>query len=98
MNTIRPTQELLERVTGVLALSYEDLLYRGILAATSERLFALKQVGGYLQRKYGSLEELGDRIRREGVSADDHTLYNDMLEWRAINHELTELLAVLDGL
>jgi len=37
-------------------------------------------------------------VKTEGVSPDDHTLYTDLLEWRAIDHELTELLHMLEAL
>jgi hypothetical protein len=37
-------------------------------------------------------------IQTDGVSPDDHALYTELLEWRAINHELTELLHVLEVL
>ncbi|MBI5253924.1 MAG: hypothetical protein HY930_05970 [Euryarchaeota archaeon] len=41
-----------------------------------------------LTAKYASLEKLEERIKKEGVKPEDHTLYNDLLEWRAIKHEL----------
>lgn len=39
-------------------------------------------------RRYKSLEDLERKIQAEGVPPDDHTLYTDSLEWRAINHEV----------
>lgn len=47
-----------------------------------------------LQGPYNSLEDLEQKIQAEGIPPDDHTLYTDLLEWRAINHELTELLRI----
>ena len=91
-------RQLLERATAVLPLSDEDLIYKGIAAGVSERIMALKKATIRLQEKYGSLEELERRIRTEGVPPDDHTLYTDLLEWRAINQELTELLHILEAL
>ena len=49
-----------------------------------------------LQREYDSLNKLEQGIEREGVSPDDHTLYIDLLEWRAIKHELTQLVKLLE--
>jgi len=90
-------QELIQRANAVLPVSGEDLLLRGITAEAVERIFALKRAAAHLQAKYGSLEALEQRIREEGVSPDDHTLYTDLLEWRAIRHELEELLRFLES-
>lgn len=90
-------QELIQRATTVLPVSGEDLLLRGITAEAVERIFALKRAAAHLQAKYGSLEALEQRIREEGVPPDDHTLYTDLLEWRAIRHELDELLRFLES-
>ncbi len=91
-------QNLLEKATAVLPMSDEDLVYKGIAAAASERILVLRRAESRLQEKYGSIEELERRIQEEGVSPDDHTLYTDLLEWRAIRHEMTELLHVLEAL
>lgn len=93
-----PTQvhKLLERATAILPLSDEDLIYKGIAASVSERIITLKRTKRHLQDKYGSLNALQKRIQTEGVSPDDHTLYTDKLEWEAINHELKQLLDILE--
>ncbi len=90
--------QLLEKATAILLISDEDLIYRGIAAGVSERMIALKKAGARLQEKHGSLEELERKIQIEGVSPDDHTLYTDLLEWRAVNHELAELLHIFEAL
>ncbi len=90
-------QQLIQRATTVLPVSGEDLLLRGIAAEAVERIFALKQAAARLRARYGSIEALEQRIREEGVSPDDHTLYTDLLEWRAIRHELEELLRFLES-
>ncbi len=89
-------QLLLERATSVLPISDEDLIYKGIAASVSERIIALKKAGTRLQGKYGSLEELERKVKTDGVPPEDHTLYTDLLEWRAINHELAELLHIFE--
>jgi hypothetical protein len=92
------TQQLLERASSVLPISDEDLIYKGIAAGVSERLLALKKAEARLQGQYGSLEALERKKQTEGVSPNDHTLYTDLLEWRAIRHELTELLRLIEEL
>ena len=91
-------QQLLEKATAILPESDEDLIYKGIAAGVSERIMALRQSRARLQRKHGSREQLEHKVKRHGVSPDDHTLYTDLLEWRAIDHESTELLHMLEAL
>ena len=91
-------QLLLERATSVLPISDEDLIYKGIAVSVSERLMALKKAEARLQGQYGSLEELERKVKTDGVSPDDHTPYTDLLEWRAINHEMAELLHIFEEL
>jgi len=82
-------QQLLERVTAVLPVSDEDLVYKGIATSVTERILDLRKARARLQERYESLEDLERKAQAEGVSPDDHTRYTDLLEWRAINHELT---------
>jgi uroporphyrinogen-III synthase len=90
--------QLLQKATALLPASDEDLIYKGIAAGVSERIMALKKTRVRLQRTHGSREELERKVESEGVSPDDHTLYTDLLEWRAIDHELSELLHMLEAL
>lgn len=92
------TNQLLEKAAAILPHSGDDLIYKGVAAGLSERIFELKRARNRLEGLYGSLDALGNRIQAEGVSPDDHTLYNDLLEWRAINHELTDLLQLFETL
>ena len=91
-------QQLLEKVTAVLPLSEEELVYKGIAAGVTERIMALKKAAARLQGRYKSLEDLERKIQAEGVPPDDHTLYTDLLEWRAINHELSHLHHIFEAL
>jgi len=59
---------------------------------------ALKKADLRLRARYDSLEDLEQMIESEGVSPDDHRYYTDLLEWRAIRHELSELIALLESL
>ena len=98
MAPLSNAHQLLEKATSVLALSDEDLIYKGIAAGVSERIFTLKKAAARLQEQYGSLEQLERKIQTEEVSPDDHTLYTDLLEWRAIQHEQAELLHIFAAL
>jgi len=91
-------QQLLERVTAVLPISDEDLVYKGIAAGVTERIMTLKKAAARLQGRYKSLEDLERKIQAEGVPPDDHTLYTDLLDWRAVNHELAQLLRIFEAL
>ena len=90
--------QLLEKATAILPASDEDLIYKGIAAGVSERIIALKKSRARLQRNYGSQDKLERRVKSEGLSPDDHTLYTELLEWRALDHELSELLHMLEAL
>lgn len=90
--------QLLERATAVLPLSDEDLISKGIATSVAERMLALKKAEARLQERYGSREELERKVQTTGVSPDDHALYTDLLEWRAINHEQAELLHIFETL
>lgn len=91
-------QYLLDRATAVLSISDEDLVYKGIAAGVAERIMALKKATRRFQERYNSLEDLEQAIQTEGVPPDDHTRYTDLLEWRAINHELSQLRHIFETL
>lgn len=90
--------QLLERATQVLPASSDELLLRGITAEATDRLVVLKKADLRLRDRYGSLEKLQWRIGMEGVTPDDHLLYTDLLEWRAIRYELSALVNLLETL
>lgn len=98
MNQLFDVQQLLEKVTGMLPVTDEELIYKGIAVGVSERLMALKKAQAQLREKYHSLEELERKVQTEGVSPDDHTPYTDLLEWRAIQQEWVELLHIFETL
>jgi len=90
--------QLLEKTIALLPVSQEDIIFRGIAAGVSERILVLKKGAARLQGRYGSVKALERRVQMEGVSPEDHTLYTDLLEWRAIAHERSELLCILESL
>ena len=97
MTTLSYVHQLLERAAAILPVSDEEIILKGITTETVERIVCLRKAASRLQTKYGSLEALEQRIKAEGVSPDDHTLYTALLEWRAIRHELAELVNLLEA-
>ena len=91
-------QELLEKTLAILPITDEEVIFKGITAEVMDRIVELKMAALRLRMKYGSLEDLIQKIEQKGVSPDDHTLYMDLLEWRAINYELGELVKILESI
>jgi len=91
-------QDMVERVQGVLPVSADELLLRGIAAETTDRIVTLKKADMRLRAKYGSVGDLQQTIERDGVPPEDHRLYTDLLEWRAVHHELAALMRLLEAL
>ena len=87
--------QVLERTLAVLPVTKEDLLVRGIAGELTDRIVELKKAAARLHQKYDAPDVLDARIKQENVSPDDHTLYTDLIEWRAIESEIHELLAIL---
>lgn len=92
------THQLLDQAVAVLPSSEEEIITKGIAAETSERLVTLRQSTRRLQEKYGSVQQLESRLKQAGITPDDHTLYTDLLEWRAANQELSQLINLLESL
>jgi hypothetical protein len=88
-------EQVLERTLAVLPVTKEELIARGIATEVTERFIGLKRVTARLKERYGSLSALEKRVKQEGVSPNDHTLYTDLLEWRAAENEIDELLTIL---
>lgn len=98
MSLLMPTEQMLAQATAILPFSNEDIIYKGIAASASERIWELKKARVRLQQVYGAVDKLEHCIQVEGVSPDDHTLYVDLLEWCAINNELDELMRLIEAL
>lgn len=90
------TQNLLADLQKIMAVNEDELIQRGIAQATTDRIIELRQRIGQLSEQYGGVEKLEAQTRK-GVSADDHTPYTDLLEWRAVRHELEQLTHFLSG-
>jgi hypothetical protein len=90
------THRLIKQAAAILPVSSDELMLRGIAAETTDRIVALKKSERQLKSKYETFANLEQQVKLVGVSPDDHTLYTDLLEWRAIRHELTALLNLLE--
>jgi hypothetical protein len=59
---------------------------------------SFKKAEKKLIEKYEPLEKLKRELKEEKVPPDDHTVYNDVLEWRAARYELEELTLLLESI
>jgi len=90
------TQNLLDDLQKIMAVNEDDIMQRGIAQATTDRIIKLRQRISELSQQYNNLKELESRVKSEGISADDHTPYTDLLEWRAVRQELEQLTRFLE--
>jgi hypothetical protein len=81
----------------MLPLTEDEIILCGIREATTARIIGLRQRTAQLTSHYGSQENLEKQIGEEGVPGYDHTLYTDLLEWRAVRYELTQLTGCLEN-
>ncbi|MBI3659920.1 hypothetical protein HY230_05545 [Candidatus Acetothermia bacterium] len=88
---------LLEKVLAILPYSEDEIIFKGITSSIADRIVELKKSTYRLREQYGSLEKLEKHLKKVGISPDDHTLYQDLLEWRAINAELNQLFEILQA-
>jgi len=93
----RHTPEMKE-ILDLLPLDREAILRKGLLTALTERIWQLKERLRELTAQHGALYRLEQRIKNEGLSPNDHSLYHDRLEWRAAQDELDRLLRALENL
>ncbi|MBI3762200.1 MAG: hypothetical protein HY260_10105 [Chloroflexi bacterium] len=91
------TERMLSRLRELLPVTEDEIVQRGIAAEVTARIVELRRAAAQLSARYTSVEALEARVRAEGVSPDDHTLYTDLLEWRAVRHEMTELTGFLQA-
>ena len=89
------TQNLLDHLKQLMTINEDEIVQRGIAQATTERIIDLRRRTTQLSEIYESIANL-EAQASQGVSADDHTLYTDLLEWRAIQHELENLAHFLE--
>lgn len=98
MDATSSTTGMLSRALKLLPATEEDILLTGIVSKIIARMTELKKAEKRLIELYESLETLDRVIKETGVTPDDHTPYNDLLEWRAIRYELEELTRLLESI
>ena len=98
MGTVLSKMEMLNKALDILPATEEDIVLTGIISKVAERIAELKKAEKKLIEKYESVKKLEKKIKGEGVSPDDHTAYNDLLEWRATRHELEGLTFFLESI
>ncbi len=89
------TQNLLDHLKQLMLVNEDEIVQRGIAQATLQRIIDLRRRAGQLSELYLDVSNL-EVLVNKGVSADDHTLYTDLLEWRAIQNELENLTHFLE--
>ena len=89
------TQQLLQRVREILPISEDEIVQRGITESVTARIVELRRRMAQLTVHYTSIEILESQLGSENISPSDHTLYTDLLEWRAARHELSQLTSFL---
>jgi hypothetical protein len=50
------------------------------------------------ETKYCNLEHLREKIEKEGVPEDDHTIWDDLIMWENLDHELKQVSSLLEVL
>ena len=50
------------------------------------------------EARYGNLDKLREKIEREGVPEDDHTIWDELIMWENLNSELKKVNDFLKGL
>ena len=90
------TQDLLTHLQQLMAVNDDEIVQRGIAQATTDRIIELRHRVRKLSEHYGTIERLETQVKSQGVSVDDHTLYTDLLEWRAAHYELEQLTHFLE--
>ena len=48
--------------------------------------------------KYGSLKKLKEKIEKEGVPEENHTIWDDLIMWENLDSELKKINNILEGL
>lgn len=90
------TQTLLDDFQKIMAVNEDEIMQRGIAQATTDRIIELRQRIGELSAQHKTITDLEIRVKT-GVSMNDHAMYEELLEWRAIRHELEQLTRFLES-
>jgi len=63
-----------------------------------ERKELFKSICKKFEIKYGNIDRLRKKIEEEGVPDDDHTMWDDLIEWENALSELKRIESILKGL
>lgn len=63
-----------------------------------ERRELFKSICKKFETKYGNVDNLRKKIEEEGVPEDDHTRWDDLIEWENALSELERIESILKGL
>ena len=96
MAITQDTQLLLDPVCELAPVNDDEIVQRGIAQATLDRIVVLRRRATQLASQYSSLDALETSVNAGSVMPHDHTPYTDLLEWRAVHHELTQLTGFLE--
>ena len=80
-------------------ISTKKEVYEEIVKKLREEVEYYEAIVKKFEKKYGcSLEDLEKRIEEEGVSVDNHEIWEDSIEWRNAVEELEKLKKLLEEL
>jgi arginyl-tRNA synthetase len=82
-----------------IVISIRRKIYEEIMKKLREEFEYYEEIVKKFEKKYDcSLEELEKKIEREGVSIDNHEIWEDSIEWRNAVEELEKLKKLLEEL
>jgi len=82
-----------------MAIAIKRDVCREIVKRLSSELEYYEAIVDKFRKKYKcTLEELEDRIEREGVPVDNHEIWEDSIEWRNAVEEVEKLRNLLKEL
>ena len=80
-------------------ISIRKEIYEEIVKKLREEVEYYEAIVKKFEKEYGCpLEELEKKIEREGVSIDNHEIWDDSIEWRNAVEELEKLKKILGDL
>ena len=79
-------------------ISIKREVYEEILKRLLSELEYYKTIATKFEKKYGRLEELENRIEKEGVPLDNHEIWEDSIEWRNAVEEIEKLKKLIEEL
>ncbi|HID43253.1 MAG TPA: hypothetical protein EYP30_05655 [Archaeoglobaceae archaeon] len=63
-----------------------------------ERRRILEAICRKFEEMYGNFEQFEKRVEKDGVPEDDHTIWDNLIEWENALDELKKIKSILEGL